>query len=175
MNKIVSLIGIVLFLASCGSNETQDKKPKVVYVDSIKKPLENVNKKLVKNENQEIKDFIARYNWNMSETGTGLRYLIYKKGNGASAKKGKIAKFNYEVKLITGEVCYSSKTDGPQEFLIGKGGVVSGLEEGILLLKVGDKAKFIIPSHLAFGLLGDEDKVPKRATLVYDLELLEVK
>ena len=175
MKRIIFLIGIALFLASCGNNSQQEKKPRVIVVDSLKKPLEHVNKKLVKEEDREIKDFIERYNWNMSETGTGLRYLIYKKGNGASAKKGKIAKFNYEVKLITGKVCYSSKTDGPQEFLIGKGGVISGLEEGVLLLRVGDKAKFIIPSHLAFGLLGDEDKVPKRATLVYDLELLEVK
>ena len=41
-------------------------------------------------------------------------------------------------------------------------------------MKVGDKAKFIIPSHLAFGLLGDENKIPKRATLVYDVELIDV-
>lgn len=173
--KNLFFLTISILILSCGCDNSTDKKPHVVNIDSIKKPLENVNKKLVKNEDKEIKDFIVRYKWTMNETGTGLRYLVYKKGTGIAAKKGKIAKFNYEVKLITGEVCYSSKTDGPQEFLIGKGGVISGLEEGILLLKVGDKAKFIIPSHLAFGLLGDENKVPKRATLVYDLELLEVK
>lgn len=175
MKVVILIVAFSIVFASCGSKDNSSDKSKVVYVDSIKKPLEKVNQTLVKKEEQQIKDFITRYNWNMNETGTGLRYLIYKKGNGAKAEVGKIAKFNYEVKLITGDICYSSKTDGAQEFLIGKGGVVSGLEEGILLLKVGDKAKFIIPSHLAFGLLGDEDKVPKRATLVYDLELLEVK
>ncbi len=175
MRILFLLFAFVLVLASCGNTDNPVGKNKVIVIDSIKKPLENANKSLVKKEEQQIKDFTTRYNWNMNETGTGLRYMIYKKGSGKKAEKGKIAKFNYEVKLITGDICYSSKTDGAQEFLIGKGGVISGLEEGILLLKVGDKAKFIIPSHLAFGLLGDEDKVPKRATLVYDLELLEVK
>jgi FKBP-type peptidyl-prolyl cis-trans isomerase len=43
-----------------------------------------------------------------------------------------------------------------------------------MLMKEGEKAIFIIPSHLAFGLLGDENKIPKRATLVYDVELVQV-
>lgn len=111
----------------------------------------------------------------MNKTGTGLRYLIYKKGEGVKAEKEKFVKIKYKVNLITGTPCYSSEKEGPKEFLIGKAEVESGLEEGILLMRVGDKAKFIIPSHLAFGLLGDEDKIPKRATLVYDVELMDVR
>jgi FKBP-type peptidyl-prolyl cis-trans isomerase len=53
--------------------------------------------------------------------------------------------------------------------------VESGLEEVILFLKKGDRAKIIIPSHLAFGLVGDGNKIPAMATLVYDLELIELK
>ena len=52
---------------------------------------------------------------------------------------------------------------------------VAFLEEGILLLKEGDRAKFIIPSHLAFGLLGDMKKIPAKAVLVYDIELIKIK
>jgi FKBP-type peptidyl-prolyl cis-trans isomerase FkpA len=160
-------------LVSCSGSD--EKKTKVLYVDSIKGPLANVNKELVKSEEKQIEDFMNRYRWDMQQTGTGLRYLIYKKGDGDKAESGKIATINYDVKLITGDLCYSSKDEGSKEFLIGKSDEISGLEEGILLMKEGDKAKFIIPSHLAFGLLGDEDKIPKRATLIYDVELIEIK
>ena len=110
----------------------------------------------------------------MNKTGTGLRYWIYKKGNGKKAENNKIAKFNYTVKLLTGDVIYTSEISGPKEFLIGRGRIESGIEEGILLLRVGDRAKFIIPSHLAFGLQGDQNMIPAKASLVYDIELLEI-
>jgi FKBP-type peptidyl-prolyl cis-trans isomerase len=111
----------------------------------------------------------------MKETGTGLRYMIYRDGSGLKAEKGKVAILNYKLWLITGDLVYSSETNGPKSFLIGKGGVESGLEEGILLMKVGDKAKMILPSHLAHGLLGDEKKIPPRTAIVYDIELVELK
>ena len=165
------LPGIFLF-NSCGSKNTgaKEKNP-----EEYRESLLEVNKNLVKNEDQKIEDFIGRYNWKMKETGTGLRYMIYKEGQGRQAEKGKVAEIAFTVSLLSGEVCYSSGDEGPKSFLIGQGGVESGLEEGILLLKEGDRAKFIIPSHLAFGLLGDMKKIPAKAVLVYDLELLKIK
>jgi len=59
--------------------------------------------------------------------------------------------------------------------VVGHGGVESGLEEAVLLLHAGDKARIIIPSHLAYGLVGDDDKIPARATLIYEIELIELK
>ncbi|MFH0866292.1 MAG: FKBP-type peptidyl-prolyl cis-trans isomerase [Bacteroidota bacterium] len=175
VNNIHSIIIFVFTftLVSCGGQD--NNKVLVINADSLKTPLTNVNKQLVKAEDEQIRDFIKRYGWDMNETGTGLRYLIYYNGNGAKAEAGKTAKINFEVKLITGDICYTSKNDGAKEFIIGKSNEISGLEEGILLMKEGDKAKFVIPSHLAFGLLGDEDKIPKRATLIYDVELIEIK
>lgn len=175
--KYFFYISVFIFLAcllnACGG---QEQKPvKEFNPDTYKKPLENVNKMLVKTEEEEIINFINRYGWKMNKTGTGLRYMIYKNGYGEIAQQGKVAMINFEVKLITGDVCYTSKDEGPKELLIGKSGEISGIEEGILLMKVGDKAKFIIPSHLAYGLPGDEKKIPRRATLVYDVELLKIK
>ncbi len=172
----ILLVGLVISVfISCGNSQEKKTAKPIDTISVYKKPLEDVNKKLVESEDEQINDFIARYGWKMNSTGTGLRYLIYKHGNGASTERGKVAKMNFEVRLITGDLCYSSKGDGPKEMLLGKSGEISGLEEALLLMKVGDKAKFIIPSHLAFGLLGDENKIPKRATLVYDIELLEIK
>jgi len=174
--KCISIFLCLIFLFSaCRGKEKQQLKKIEFNIEPYKKPFENVNKSLVKTEEEQIQNFINRYGWNMQETGTGLRYMIYKKGNGEKSVAGKVAKFNFEVRLITGDICYSSKNDGAKEILIGKSGEISGLEESLLLLKVGDKAKLIIPSHLAFGLLGDEKKIPKRATLIYDIELLQLK
>ena len=173
----ILVVFIVLLLISCGGKNKQGntnlkKTPDTI---NIKKSFEKVNKKLVKTEEEQINDFIDRYGWKMEKTGTGLRYMIYKNGSGVKVSRGHIAKVSYNVRLITGDLCYSSQEEGPKELLVGKSGDISGLEEGLLLLKAGDKAKFIIPSHLAYGLLGDENKIPKRATLVYDIQLLEIK
>jgi len=161
-------------LLSC-ENQEQDKKSKHVDKHVLKEHLINTNKHLVKFEEQNIKDFIERYGYKMMETGSGLYYEIYKKGNGLKAEKGKIAELEFNIRLLNGETIYRSENKGIKEFLIGKGGVESGLEEGILLLHQGDKARFIIPSHLAFGLLGDSDKIPEKASLVYDVELIKIK
>jgi len=130
---------------------------------------------MTKNEDEEIGDFIVRYHWNMIKTATGLRYMIYHKGSGPAAKKGEYATIKYSIRLLNGDLAYSSEQSGPREFEIGHGGVESGLEEGILLLHLGDRVKFIVPSHLAFGLLGDQGKIPQRATLIYDIELIKLK
>lgn len=134
----------------------------------------NANKTLTAIENHDIENFIARKGWVMQETGSGLRYFIYEQGSGRAVRQELAIRFSYEISLLTGKICYTSKEFGPKEFLVGKGGVESGLEEAVLLLREGDKAKIILPSHLAFGLLGDEDCIPKRAAIVYDLEVLTV-
>jgi FKBP-type peptidyl-prolyl cis-trans isomerase FkpA len=140
----------------------------------MRKTLEETNKILLESEKQEIKDFISRYGWEMKETGSGLWYQIYQDGNGAQASAGHIALINYSIRLITGDLVYSSETDGAREFRIGRGGVELGLEEGILFMKEGDRARFIMPSHLAHGVPGDGVKIPARATIVYDVELVKV-
>jgi FKBP-type peptidyl-prolyl cis-trans isomerase FkpA len=172
---IKSLTGtlIIILAYSCGS--TEQKKTIDINPSKYDSTLVNINKKLVQSEEEQIQNYIDRHQWKMEKTGTGLRYMIYNKGTGAKVEKGSTAKINFTVRLITGDICYSSKESGEKEMLVGNSGEISGLEEGLLLLRVGDKARFIIPSHLAFGLLGDEKKIPKRATLVYDVELTEIK
>lgn len=172
VNIFFSLL-ILLLLASCEGHKSR-KNESGEITPSLKESLLNANKQAVKAENEQIEQFIERYNWNMKETGSGLRYNIYEHGIGERATTGKIATLKFEVLLITGDIIYSSEKDGLKEFMIGRGGVESGLEEGILLLRVGDRAKFIIPSHLGFGLLGDQDKIPPKSTLIYDIELISL-
>jgi FKBP-type peptidyl-prolyl cis-trans isomerase FkpA len=167
------LVLILVMLSSCRESSKPSKSTR--HLSMMSDSLVNYNRGVVLTEDQQIEDFIARYGWKMKQTGTGLRYLIYKKGDGVKALKGKIAVIGYKLHLLNGDLIYSSDKEGLKEFKIGYGGVESGVEEGILLMHVGDRAKFIVPSHLAFGLLGDQNKIPQRATLVYDIELVKIK
>lgn len=176
MLKIVAVPLLIILSSMSGCNrDTQQHPEKVENPEQYNEQLVNVNKGMVQKESEEIENYIKRHNWEMQSTGTGLRYQIYKHGTGEAATDGKIAVLKYTLNLLDGTECYSSDKTGPKEFRIGKGGVESGLEEGIKLLKVGDKAKFIFPPHLAHGLTGDDDKIPARATLVYDVELVQLK
>jgi FKBP-type peptidyl-prolyl cis-trans isomerase FkpA len=168
------LISFFFLFPSCNQPDVQNQENESES-GNLEESLLYANKQAVKEENEQIDRFINRYKWQMKKTGSGLRYDIYFQGNGAKAEAGKTAILKYNVRLIDGTEIYTSEKSGNKQFVIGHGGVESGLEEGILLLRVGDRAKFILPSHLAFGLLGDQDKVPPKSTLIYDLELLELK
>ncbi len=110
------------------------------------------------------------------KTNSGLRYKILKKGDGNKATKGNTVSVHYEGSLTNGQVFDSSyQRNQPIDFQLGIGQVIPGWDEGISLLKVGDKARFVIPSDLGYGSAGAGDVIPPNATLVFDVELMEVK
>ena len=110
------------------------------------------------------------------KTESGLRYKMIQKGNGKKAEAGKTVSVHYSGQLENGKVFDSSYTrKKPIEFPLGKGHVIEGWDEGIALLQVGDKARFIIPSHLGYGSRGAGGVIPPDATLVFDVELMDVK
>jgi FKBP-type peptidyl-prolyl cis-trans isomerase FkpA len=164
----------LLGLISCNNKKAFDETKNLSQEQVTEKLLE-ANKAAIEVENKQIINLIDSSGWKMLDTPTGLRYEIIENGNGPKAETGKIARIEYETKLLNGELIYSSKQSGPKEFKIGSGGVESGVEEGILLLRTGDKARFIIPSYLAHGLSGDQDRIPPKATLIYTIKLIELK
>ena len=110
------------------------------------------------------------------KTNTGLRYKILKKGDGNKATKGNTVSVHYEGSLTNGQVFDSSyQRNQPIDFQLGIGQVIPGWDEGISLLKVGDKARFVIPSELGYGSAGAGGVIPPNATLIFDVELIEAK
>ncbi|PNQ72072.1 peptidylprolyl isomerase [Hanstruepera neustonica] len=110
------------------------------------------------------------------KTNSGLRYQILQKGSGKKAEKGKTVAVHYKGQLADGTVFDSSyKRNQPLEFPVGVGQVIPGWDEGICLLKVGDKARLVIPSDLGYGSRGAGGVIPPNATLVFDVELMDVK
>ena len=85
-------------------------------------------------------------------------------------------KVHYTGRFPDGKVFDSSVNRGePLEFVLGKGRVIKGWDEGIALMKVGGKAQLTIPSHLAYGERGAGGVIPPNASLVFEVELVEVK
>ena len=139
-----------------------------------KQQLMEVNKILVKKDQQRIRGYVERKGLEMTETETGLWYHIEKEGDGEECKTDDRVTLKYKISLLDGTECYNSDADGLKTFHIGRGGVESGLEEGILLLRKGSLATFIMPPHLAHGLPGDGERIPARAILIYEVEVLAV-
>jgi FKBP-type peptidyl-prolyl cis-trans isomerase len=109
-------------------------------------------------------------------TSTGLEYWEIKKGTGALAQAGKKVSVHYTGWLTDGKEFDSSRDVGePIEFLLGKGQVIPGWDEGIAGMKVGGKRQLRIPPALGYGAQGFGSSIPPNATLVFDVELMGVK
>ena len=110
------------------------------------------------------------------KTKSGLRYQFIQRGEGKKAESGKTVSVHYEGSLENGKVFDSSyPRKKPIEFRLGQGQVIEGWDEGIALLRVGDKARFVISSHLGYGAHGAGGAIPPNANLIFDVELMEVK
>jgi FKBP-type peptidyl-prolyl cis-trans isomerase len=128
---------------------------------------------LIKQRQLKEQQIIENLSKDFEVTPSGLRYKIINKGNGDSPTKGNKVKVHYKGMLIDETVFDSSyKRNQPIEFNVGIGQVIPGWDEGIMLLKKGEKAKFIIPSNLGYGEAGAGGVIPPNATLVFEVELL---
>lgn len=168
---VLTVLGIV---QSCGNGNRQNSHP--AQVKNLDSSLIEANRMYVKRESDEIDQYVAHHNWKMTTTGTGLRYMITKKGGGTeNPQVEQRVKVDYKISLLDGTLCYSSEKEGPKEFVVGKDNIETGLHEGIQYLHVGDEATFILPSHLAHGLLGDGNKIPAKASVIYEIKLLAIR
>jgi FKBP-type peptidyl-prolyl cis-trans isomerase len=84
------------------------------------------------------------------------------------------AKVAYQAYLLDGTRIGGTDLSGPVTFTIGQGEAVSGLHEAVDLLAQGDSARFILPSYLAYGLTGDQERIPPNAAIFYDLVLVDL-
>ena len=125
---------------------------------------------------KEQEELLAGVSAGYEKTASGLRYSILQKGDGKQANKGELVSVHYKGQLLDGTVFDSSyKRKEPIDFNVGTGQVIKGWDEGILLLKVGDKARFVIPSDLAYGASGAGGVIPPNAPLIFDVELVAIK
>ena len=121
------------------------------------------------------KEEIDKISKGATTTKSGLKYFILEKGDGEKPKKGDMVSVHYTGLFLDGTKFDSSVDRGtPFEFHLGAGRVIKGWDEGVALLNIGDKAKFIIPPDLAYGSRGAGGVIPPNATLIFEVELLGI-
>lgn len=172
---ILIYVSFLFLFLSC--NDVKDKKEIVHIIDNkeYELVLEEMNRKMLQYESDLINDYIVNNGLNVIKTGTGLRCQIYNDGVGDLVKQGDFIVLDYELRLLSGELLYSSENDGYKSFYVGRGGVEGGLEEAVLKLKRNSEALFILPPHLAHGLIGDGNRIPPKAILVYKIKVIDIK
>lgn len=108
-------------------------------------------------------------------TPTGLKYKDLEVGTGDSPNARELVSVHYTGTLPNGKVFDSSLKRGePFTFPIGAGRVIKGWDEGVATMKVGGKRQLVIPAELAYGSRGVPGVIPPNATLIFDVELLDI-
>jgi FKBP-type peptidyl-prolyl cis-trans isomerase FkpA len=174
LQNLTSLL-VFVFVAgySCSGNSGQEQEPG--QGSAVRKEdLVRANQFLTGKDMDLIKAYAKRRSWDLEFSKTGLGYQIYEKGDGPEVKRGATVTLEYTLSLLDGRICYSSENDGLKTFRTGQGGVEAGLEEGVLLLRAGDRARLVLPPYLGHGLIGDQLRIPPRAVLIYEIKVVNV-
>jgi FKBP-type peptidyl-prolyl cis-trans isomerase len=171
LNSVIVLILSLLWSCQNHSTNYLYEKPK----DNSKENLIRANHYLVHKDSMAIAGYNQRHNWNLKCSSTGLWLEITQTTNNQKAEQGMMATISYRVEKLDGTFCYSSDSLGLKTFEIGHSEVESGLQQGVLLMRCGEKARLVLPPHLAWGLAGDGKRILPRETIVYQIELLKLE
>lgn len=127
-----------------------------------------------------LQDYFAKNNLSPQRTQSGLYYIIEKQGTGPTPTRGQNVVVDYTGKTLDGKT-FDSNVDPqfqhvqPFEFAAGSGQVIPGWDEGIMLLNKGSKAKFFIPSTLAYGPQSPGPGIEPNSILIFDVEVKDIK
>ncbi len=144
--------------------------------EDYKKELARVAAESIAKEDKLIQEYIVKNNLQAIKTNSGLYYVQKVAGTGTQAAAGKTVSVHYTGMLLNGTKFDSSVDRGqPFEFGLGAGQVIAGWDEGIALMKVGEKGLLLIPSGLGYGARGSAGAIPPNATLIFEVELMGVK
>ncbi len=162
MSNVLLLFACLLILTGCPLSQNATKTPP---------PQQSVDQSVSQGDPS-----MAQETGTTVTTASGLQYIDQKIGTGVSPQKGQKVTVHYTGTLTDGKKFDSSKDRGtPFQFTIGVGQVIKGWDEGVSTMKVGGARKLIIPSNLAYGDQGVPGAIPAKATLNFDVELLDVK
>lgn len=174
--SISVLLSFLMFLAACGNKpETRGAENKNTRPQG-KDMLVEINKFLTDKDKDVIENFIRRQGWKMEFSPTGgFYYEVFEQGAQPLIVDGNYVTYDYTASLLNGTVCYTTKSGEPSGFLVGRSEDIMGLHLAITMLGKGGRGRFIFPPYLAHGLQGDGNKIPPRAILLYDINVIDVE
>ncbi len=164
-----SFLLVLLLSAACGGGRQEPAGSEKISAGQ----LTEINRQLQIKDRERIIRYIERKGLDMKETSTGL-WLSATAADTGRISDGSHVRLEYTCSLLDGTILYTSERDGMMEFEPGRSDVPAGLNEGVRLLDEGSEATLILPSYMAYGLMGDDKKVPSRAVLVYEIRVVDV-
>lgn len=111
----------------------------------------------------------------MTRTESGLYFEDIEPGSGLAAREGHVLDTHYTGWLTTGEQFGTSRGGEPYSFQLGRQQVPRGFEEGVTGMRIGGVRRLVVPPSLGYGARGQPPTIPPSATLVYEIELLDIK
>ncbi|QDH78607.1 peptidylprolyl isomerase [Echinicola soli] len=183
--KVTLNIGVTDIL---DESEMQDFMTKVQEKQQAK--MEKEAEVQLAEDMKKIQDYMAENNINATKTESGLFYIIEEEGDGEVVEEGNTAVVNYTGYVLDGGTIFDTSLEEvakendifnegrsyePFEVMVGKGRVIPGWDEGLQLLKGGSKAKFLIPSTLAYGPRQAGEVIKPNSILVFDVEVVDVQ
>ena len=175
MSKILIFPLVFLILLMDSGCRTPVQEQQELEPDPLPEQFIRVNQYIQQRQQDQISAFLERVGWPAETTPSGLWIVVETPGTGKRIEENSRVTYAFESTLLTGTPCYSATPENPKIITIGRGGVESGVEEGMKHLSEGAKATFLIPPHLAHGNFGDRDKIPGNSVLIYHVEVLKVE
>lgn len=169
-------IGMLFILASC--KEPEARKPVAHSKPSEISQSIQRNKELIKDEEALIREYIEKnsdIDYLGSSYGFWYAYDVRKIHDSIRPKTGDLVLFTYEVKNLQDELIYSSEEIGEQRYLVDKEDQLKGIRHALKILKEGEIATFLFPSHLAYSFVGDKNKIGKNETLLMKITLNKIQ
>ena len=164
-------LGTAFLSASCGGDAVPD--PQTVY-PVCEEAKVAVNQEIVRREHADIALIAKRYNWHLRQDSSGVFYEILDAKTGASPRAKDRVRIKGRIYLQDGTEIYNDNTDGVKEFTINRSDDPAGLHELLKLMREGEKAHAIIPSYLAYGILGGGEQIPALSFLICEVELVKI-
>lgn len=168
MSRVLFILTFALLLTACHNDPPMVVRPSTKSPD-LKEHLINANKTIAQSEETVIDEYIARRGWQMVRLPEGSRLWEYHKGDGKKIDFEDSVHLQYNIEAINGKLIYSDIEDN---YVAGRRQQMIGLDQAVMQLHRGSRAKVILPSNLAYGIGGDGDRITQSAILVLDVKVM---
>ncbi len=175
MNKLMQKGLLLLFLWMLAACKPPVQESIEQQADPVFEQLIRANQYMQQRHQDHIAAFLERVGWQAEMTPSGLWIVVENRGTGKRIGLNSRVSYSFESTLLDGTPCYQASMLDPKTITVGKGGVESGVEQGLQLLSEGSEAILLIPPHLAHGNFGDRVKIPGNSVLIYRLRVLKVE
>ena len=170
---LIGLCILMMGLVACKKNPQLPSNR--IQETSTAEDMLKLNKLLAEVELQDIQEYLSNQKILLQKDSIGFWYAVIKEGNGNLLKKGMGIELAYSMELLDGTICYTSKEKGKKSLVVGKNEVERGLDLALERLTENSESIVVVPSHLAFGALGNQNCIPPRSPVVYRIYSLKIR